>query len=230
MMDDNEDERQQFLDKISAAEKAMHRNTARIESLELTKASIEHRLASAEKVTLEADRLKREAGDPNNNAPRGLNDFYADIETDTESGAASVLDDESRNKVLYGGRSSSKSWDAAGFAIYLADHYPLRFLCTRQIQNKIEESVYALLKIQINRFGLRHRFRILDNKIINRHTGAEFIFYGLWRHIEEIKSLESVDVLWNEEAHAITEAQWEILEPTIRKGDLNAGSSLTRVW
>ncbi|WP_427054651.1 hypothetical protein [Klebsiella pneumoniae] len=97
MMDDaaDEDERQQFLDNISAAEKAMHRNTARIESLELTKASIEHRLASAEKVTLEADRLKREAGDPNNNAPRGLNDFYADIETDTESGAASVLDDES---------------------------------------------------------------------------------------------------------------------------------------
>lgn len=98
MMDDaaNEDERQQFMDNISAAEKAMHRNTARIESLELTKASIEHRLASAEKVTLEADRLKREAGDPNNNAPRGLNDFYADIETDTESGAASVLDDESQ--------------------------------------------------------------------------------------------------------------------------------------
>ena len=115
--------------------------------------------------------------------------------------------------MLYGGRSSSKSWGAAGFAIFLADHYPLRFLCTRQIQNKIEESVYALLKIQINRFGLRHRFRILDNKIINRHTGVEFIFYGLWRHIEEIKSLESVDVLWNEEAHAITEAQWEILEP-----------------
>ncbi len=98
MMDDaaDEDERQKFLDNISAAEKAMHRNTARIESLELTKASIEHRLASAEKVTLEADRLKREAGDPNNNAPRGLNDFYADIETDTESGAASVLDDESQ--------------------------------------------------------------------------------------------------------------------------------------
>ena len=98
MMDDaaDDDERQQFLDNISAAEKAMHRNTARIESLELTKASIEHRLASAEKVTLEADRLKREAGDPNNNAPRGLNDFYADIETDTESGAASVLDDESQ--------------------------------------------------------------------------------------------------------------------------------------
>lgn len=122
-----------------------------------------------------------------------------------------------RNKVLHGGRSSSKSWDAAGHAIRLADNYKLKFLCVRQIQNKIEESVYALLKIQIDRFGLRHRFRILDNKIIHKVTGAEFIFYGLWRHTEEIKSVESVDVLWSEESHGLTATQWEILEPTIRK-------------
>ncbi|EMN8044418.1 phage terminase large subunit, partial [Shigella flexneri] len=85
-----------------------------------------------------------------------------------------------RNKVLYGGRSSSKSWDAAGIAIFLSNKYTLRFCCARQIQNKIEESVYTLLKIQIDRFGLRHRFRILNNKIINRVTGSEFVFYGLW--------------------------------------------------
>ncbi|ELR7719657.1 PBSX family phage terminase large subunit [Salmonella enterica] len=124
---------------------------------------------------------------------------------------------QARNKVLYGGRSSSKSWDAAGFAIFLANKYSLRFCCARQIQNKIEESVYTLLKIQIDRFGLRHRFRILNNKIINRVTGSEFVFYGLWRNIEEIKSLEGIDVLWLEEAHALTEYQWKILEPTIRK-------------
>ncbi|HCT5158472.1 TPA: PBSX family phage terminase large subunit [Shigella flexneri] len=122
-----------------------------------------------------------------------------------------------RNKVLYGGRSSSKSWDAAGIAIFLSNKYTLRFCCARQIQNKIEESVYTLLKIQIDRFGLRHRFRILNNKIINRVTGSEFVFYGLWRNIEEIKSLEGIDMLWLEEAHALTEYQWKILEPTIRK-------------
>ncbi|MDS1325711.1 PBSX family phage terminase, large subunit, partial [Klebsiella pneumoniae] len=92
---------------------------------------------------------------------------------------------QARNKVLYGGRSSSKSWDAAGIAIFLSNKYSLRFCCARQIQNKIEESVYTLLKIQIDRFGLRHRFRILNNKIINRATGSEFVFYGLWRNIEE---------------------------------------------
>lgn len=46
-----------------------------------------------------------------------------------------------RNRVLYGGRSSSKSWDAAGHAIYLAQTFQVRFLCARQFQNKIAESV-----------------------------------------------------------------------------------------
>lgn len=122
-----------------------------------------------------------------------------------------------RNRVLYGGRASSKSWDAAGFAIYLANEYKLRFLCARQIQNKIEESVYTLLKTQINRFGLQANFTILKNKIINNVTGSEFVFYGLWRNIEEIKSLEGIDVCWIEEAHSLTAKQWEILEPTVRK-------------
>ncbi len=121
-----------------------------------------------------------------------------------------------RNRVLYGGRASSKSWDAAGFAIFLSQKCKLRFLCTRQFQNKIEESVYTLLKIQIARFGLEDKFRILDNKIICKSTGSEFIFYGLWRQIDEIKSLESIDVHWAEEAHLLTESQWEIIDPTVR--------------
>ncbi|MAL98276.1 MAG: PBSX family phage terminase large subunit [Alteromonadaceae bacterium] len=122
-----------------------------------------------------------------------------------------------RNKVLYGGRASSKSWDAAGFAIYLGDNFKLRFLCARQFQNKITESVYTLLKLQIERFGLQHRYDIQRDKIINRFTGTEFLFYGLWRHIDEVKSLEGIDVCWLEEAHNISESQWEVLEPTVRK-------------
>lgn len=122
-----------------------------------------------------------------------------------------------RNRVLYGGRASSKSWDAAGFAIFLATQCKIKVLCARQFQNKIEESVYSLLVTQIERFGLQRQFRILDNKIIHKRTGSEFIFYGLWRHISEIKSLEGIDICWLEEAHALTEEQWKILEPTVRK-------------
>jgi phage terminase large subunit len=122
-----------------------------------------------------------------------------------------------RNRVLYGGRDSSKSWDAAGFVVFLAQQCKIRVCCARQFQNKIAESVYTLLKIQIERFGLAADFKITDNSIVHRHTGSEFLFYGLWRHIDEIKSLEGIDILWIEEAHNLTQAQWEILEPTIRK-------------
>lgn len=124
---------------------------------------------------------------------------------------------KARNRVLYGGRASSKSWDAAGFAVFLANTSRIRVLCARQFQNKIAESVYSLLKLQIERFGLSSRFDIQRDKIINTETGSEFLFYGLWRSIDEIKSMEGIDILWIEEAHNLTEAQWEVLEPTIRK-------------
>ena len=122
-----------------------------------------------------------------------------------------------RNRVLYGGRASSKSWDAAGFAIYLAANFKVKFLCVRQFQNKIDESVYSLLKSTIERFGLEREFDVQKSKIIHRQTKSEFIFYGLWRHITEIKSTEGVDICWIEEAHGLTKEQWDILEPTVRK-------------
>ncbi|HDZ9352772.1 TPA: hypothetical protein RUZ49_005322 [Klebsiella pneumoniae] len=87
-------------DLISQAQKAMHRNTARIESLEYTKASIikqradvTYREAATDKVSLEADRLRRDAGIDDGNGERDLNDFYSDIQTDPESGSKELLDD-----------------------------------------------------------------------------------------------------------------------------------------
>lgn len=120
-------------------------------------------------------------------------------------------------RVLYGGRVSSKSWDAAGFAVFLAHNFRIRVLCTRQFQNKIADSVYTLLKFQIERFGLQEHFEIQRDKIIAKYTGSEFLFYGLWRSIDEVKSMEGIDILWIEEAHNLTEEQWHVLEPTIRK-------------
>lgn len=122
-----------------------------------------------------------------------------------------------RNRVLEGGRSSSKTHDAAGFVIWLATKCRIRVVCARQFQSKIEESVYAVLKLKIYEGDLQDEFRILDNKIIHRFTGSEFSFYGLWRSIDEVKGLEGVDILWIEEAHNLTEEQWRVLDPTLRK-------------
>ena len=121
-----------------------------------------------------------------------------------------------RVHVLYGGRSSSKSWDAAYWAIALSRWHRINFLCVRQLQNRIQDSVYTLLKDQIVRMGIHKEFHITNNSITHKKTGSSFVFYGLWRHIDEIKSMEGKDICWIEEAHALTQAQWEILEPTIR--------------
>jgi len=123
----------------------------------------------------------------------------------------------SRYKVLYGGRGSSKSHDAAGYAVFLAAHYTVKILCARKFQNKISESVYTLIKDKIAASPFRQDFEILKTSIRHRVTGSEFLFYGIERNLEEIKSTEGVDILWLEEAHYLNADQWKTIEPTIRK-------------
>ena len=120
-------------------------------------------------------------------------------------------------KILKGGRISSKTWDAAGFAVFLASKYTVKFLCMRQYQNRIEDSVYAVLKIQIERFGLLNEFIVQKNTIIHKTTGSSFHFYGIHRHITEIKGFEGADVGWIEEGEGLTPLQWNTIEPTLRK-------------
>lgn len=92
---EGDQERKVLMENISAAEKAMMRNTVRIESIVGTLATVgkifadtDYRKAATDKVSLEADRLRRDAGIDDGNGERDLNDFYSDIQTDAESGPA----------------------------------------------------------------------------------------------------------------------------------------------
>lgn len=133
---------------------------------------------------------------------------------------------KSRYKALRGGRDSSKSHDAAGNAIRIADYCKVKFLCVRQFQNRIDDSVYTVLKDKIAAFGLQDRFYVTNNRIKNLVTGSEFMFYGIQRNLTDIKSVEGADILWIEEAEGLTEEQMKVLRPTIRK----EGSEIWLVW
>ena len=87
-----------------------------------------------------------------------------------------------RNYVLHGGRASGKSWAAAHFCIFLATHFKVRFLCVRQFQNSIKESVYTLLKDRVESRGLREYFDFQKSTILVPSTGSEFLFFGLARN------------------------------------------------
>lgn len=129
-------------------------------------------------------------------------------------------------KLLKGGRFSSKTQDAGGMAAFLARNYSLRFLCIRQFQNKISESVYTVIKNKIEQAGWTDEFDIGVSSIKHKTTGSEFLFYGMARNIEEIKGTEDIDICWIEEGEGLTEMQWSIIDPTIRK----EGSEVWILW
>lgn len=122
----------------------------------------------------------------------------------------------SRFKVAYGGRGSAKSWGIARALLMMGVTKKLRILCAREIQSSIEESVHALLKSQIGLLGLG-KFYHINNRSIVGINGTEFLFEGLLRNVDKIKSMEGIDICWVEEAHNVTEEAWEIVTPTIRK-------------
>lgn len=122
-----------------------------------------------------------------------------------------------RNYVLYGGRASSKTYHTAGFCVFLAARYRVKFLCVRQFQARIEESVKTVIEEAIYAEGMQDEFKITDDDIIHRRTGSTFRFLGIRRNLREIKGIAGIDVLWIEEAEDLQPEQWEILEPTIRE-------------
>ena len=129
-------------------------------------------------------------------------------------------------KLLRGGRFSSKTQDAGGMAAFLARNYSLRFLCLRQFQNRISDSVYTIIKDKIEQAGWSDEFDIGVSSIKHKTTGSEFLFYGIARNINEIKGTEGIDICWIEEAEGLTEAQWAVIDPTIRK----EGSEVWILW
>lgn len=102
-------------------------------------------------------------------------------------------------------------------AAFLARNYSVRFLCLRQFQSRIGDSVYTVVKQKIEQAGWSDEFDIGVSTIRHKKTGSDFLFYGIARNIEEIKGTEGVDICWIEEGEGLTEAQWSIIDPTIRK-------------
>lgn len=122
-----------------------------------------------------------------------------------------------RYKVAYGGRGGAKSWGFARALLIKGAERPLRILCTREIQKSIKDSVHKLLGDQIQALGLGSFYEV-QATVVKGQNGTEILFAGLSDlTAESIKSFEGVDIVWCEEAQAISKRSWDILIPTIRK-------------
>jgi len=131
-----------------------------------------------------------------------------------------------RHKALFGGRGSGKSYSVATYLCIEAGKSTQRFVCGRQFQNSIRDSSKELIERRIKALNMQNQFDVNDRVIIHKTTRTDFLFIGLERNIESIRSLEGADKVWIEEARTTNAKSLEVLLPTVRK----KGSELIWTW
>lgn len=128
-----------------------------------------------------------------------------------------------RVKMAYGGRGAgAKSRSAANLLIQFGENpayfgNSIRVLCVREVQKSIKESSWLLLKDTLDRLGYRG-WECTNDKIINKKNGSYFIFNGLNDMTkDQLKSYESFDILFAEEAAPVSKEAWLSILATFRK-------------
>ena len=123
----------------------------------------------------------------------------------------SFLFEPKRYKVIRGGRGSAKSWRVARALLIKGTKEPLRFLCTREIQKSIQQSVHQLLSDQIQTLGLAKFYDVLKTER-SGINGTVFYFAGLSSEtVDSLKSYEGVDVVWCTSSWCVVWVLWVFL-------------------
>ena len=120
--------------------------------------------------------------------------------------------------LLRGGRGSGKSETIGQLLVLIARSETTRILCTREIQNSIDDSVKKVLEEWIEFMGFSHEFEINAKTIKHKKTGTDFVFMGIKAGTDKdsIKSLKGIKYVWVEEAQTLSKNSWDKLDPTIR--------------
>ena len=142
-----------------------------------------------------------------------------------------LLDLDIRYKVFYGGRGGAKSHNFARALLIKGMQSKMRFVCAREIQKSIKDSVHRLLSDIILEHGLTHHYTVLENEIRGKN-GTIFMFRGLKHNTTDLKSLEGADIIWIEEAENVSNSSYEIVIPTIRKETLEEDGTIkeSEIW
>ncbi len=136
-----------------------------------------------------------------------------------------VFEGEADVRGAYGGRGSAKTrtfakmtavrahiWDAAGREGVI--------LCGRQFMNSLDDSSLEEVKAAIRSEPWLEPFFDIGEKYVRTKSGRiRYVFSGLDRSIESIKSKARILLGWVDEAEPVTEESWQILVPTLREED-----------
>jgi phage terminase large subunit len=131
-----------------------------------------------------------------------------------------------------GGRGSGKTRSFAKMAVVRAHIWAISgrsgiILCGRQFMNSLADSSMEEIKHAIAEEPyLAQHFDVGEKYIRTRCRRIHFVFSGLDRNIDSIKSKSRILLAWIDEAEAVSEVAWTKLIPTIRED----GSELWVTW
>lgn len=124
---------------------------------------------------------------------------------------------DKRFNIVYGGRGSSKTYTMGEVAVMHSFLGEGKLLLTRNIQSTIDTSTKSTIETIIRKLGLRDYFEIKERYILNKVSGAQFIFAGLSKQtMENVASMDNVFFAWIDEGHTIPPEAWQRFYPSIR--------------
>lgn len=143
-----------------------------------------------------------------------------------------VFEGDARYRGAYGGRGSGKTRSFAkmsavrGYIDGMSGNEG-QILCARQFQNSLDESSLEEVKAAIrSEPWLADYYEIGEKYIRSRDGRIRYVFAGLQRNVDSIKSKARVLLCWVDEAEPVTEEAWRKLIPTVRED----GSEIWVTW
>jgi phage terminase large subunit len=136
-----------------------------------------------------------------------------------------VFEGEADVRGAYGGRGSAKTRSFALMSAIRCYKWDMEgregvILCGRQFMNSLDDSSLEEVKGAIrSQPWLEPHFDIGEKYIKTTSGRIRYIFGGLDRSIESIKSKARILLGWVDEAEPVTEEGWQTLIPTLREED-----------
>ena len=128
--------------------------------------------------------------------------------------------------LIKGGRWSTKTREVAAWIAETMMERKVNVLILRKRQNSIAESNFATVWRIIEEQGWDDEFDKYRTEIRHKTTGSRVAFMGIERNLDSIRSRDTEDIVWLEEAHATTDDELITLGPTFR----TPGSRCVATW
>jgi len=134
-----------------------------------------------------------------------------------------VFQGEARYRGAYGGRGSAKTRTFAlmtavnGYRWGMAGNTG-QILCGREFMNSLDDSSLEEVKAAIRSVPWLEDYYELGEKYIKSKDGRiSYVFAGLRRSLDSLKSKAKLILAWIDEAETVSETAWRKLIPTVRE-------------